>query len=58
MSRWQRGALATADAQRDDATLETITSHGVNEPRREHGTGCADRMTMRDGAAAREGELP
>jgi NAD(P)-dependent dehydrogenase (short-subunit alcohol dehydrogenase family) len=44
VSRWQRGALATADAQRDDATLETITSHGVNEPRREHGTGCADRM--------------
>jgi hypothetical protein len=47
----ERDALTTADAQRDDAAFETVTSHGVNEPRREHGSRRADWMTMRDGAA-------
>src|SRR4051794_39334392 len=47
----QRDALAAADAQRDHAALETIAMHRMDEPRREHSAGRADRMAVRHGAA-------
>ncbi len=46
----QSDALAAADAERDDATPQAVAAHGVQQARREHGTRCADRMAMRDGA--------
>src|SRR5580693_1502599 len=47
----KRDALAAADAKCDQAALEAVTPHRVNEPGREHGSGGADRMSMRDGSA-------
>src|SRR6478609_7174140 len=47
----ERDALAAADAQRDDAALEAVAPHRVNEARREHRAGGADGMAVRDRAA-------
>ena len=47
----KRDALAAADAQRDDAALEAVAAHRVNELRGQHRAGRADRMAVRDGAA-------
>src|SRR5262249_55180295 len=44
-------ALAAADAQRDDAALETVASHRVDETGRQHGAGPSDRMAMRNRAS-------
>jgi hypothetical protein len=45
----QRDTLTSADAERDHAAADAIAPHRVQKPRREHGTGRTDRMTMRDG---------
>ena len=42
--------MATADPQRDDAALETIPLHGVDEARREHSARRTDRVSVRDGS--------
>ena len=47
----KRDALTAADAQSDQAALETVPAHRVNELRRQHGSGRADRVAVRDGAA-------
>src|SRR5258707_1172153 len=47
----KRDALSTADAQSNDAALQPVAPHRVNEPGRENGAGRADRMAVRDGAA-------
>src|SRR6266550_6970291 len=47
----ERDALAAADAQRDDAALEAVAPHRVNEARGEHRAGGADGMAVRDRAA-------
>ena len=47
----ERDTLAAADAQRDDAALETVASHRVDETGRQHGAGRSDRMAMRNRAS-------
>ena len=47
----QRNALAAADAQRDDAALEAVALHRMQQPRGQHRAGGADRVAVRDGAA-------
>src|SRR6516165_7616952 len=47
----QSDALAAADAQRDQAALETVAPHRVNEFCREHRAGRANRMAVSDCAA-------
>src|SRR5271169_4226284 len=47
----ERDALAAADAQSDQAALQTIPTHRVDELRGQHCAGRADRVTVRDGAA-------
>src|SRR5262249_31340205 len=47
----ERDALPATDAQRDDATLEMIALHCVNEARGEHRAGRPDGMPVRDGTA-------
>ena len=47
----ERDALAATDAQRDDAALEAVAPHGVNELRGQDRAGGADRMAVRDGTA-------
>jgi hypothetical protein len=46
----ERDTLAAADAQRDDAALETVAAHRVDQSRRQHGARRPDRMAMSDGA--------
>ena len=48
----ERDALPAADAQRDDAALEAVAPHGVNEARSEDGAGRADRMSVRNRATS------
>ena len=40
----ERDTLAAADAQRDDAALETVAAHRVDQSRRQHGARRPDRM--------------
>jgi hypothetical protein len=47
----KRDTLTAADAKRDKAAREAVSTHRVDEFRGEHCTGRADRMAMGDGAA-------
>lgn len=47
----QRDALATADAQGDDAAFEAVALHRVHETRRQHRATGTDRMSVRNGSA-------
>src|SRR5258707_8173897 len=47
----QRDTLTAANAERDHAAADALSTHRVQEPRREHGSGCANRMTMSNSSA-------
>src|SRR5262249_34994195 len=47
----ERYALAATGAEGGDAAVQDIASHGMEEPGREHGAGCDDRMAVGYGAA-------
>ena len=47
----QRDTLTATDAKRDQAAGQTVPAHRMDQLRRQHCTGGADRMAMGDGAA-------
>src|ERR1700727_3329350 len=47
----ERDALAAADAERDQAALQTVAAHRVDELGDEHRAGRADRVAVRNSAA-------
>src|SRR5690606_35421340 len=47
----QRDTLAAADAERDDAALESVALHRMQQPRGKYRAAGADRMAVGDGAA-------
>ena len=47
----ERDALAAADAQRDQAALQTVPAHRVDKLRGQHCPGRADRVAVGDRAA-------
>src|SRR3970040_1645087 len=47
----ERDALPAPDAQRHDPALQAVAPHGMQQARRQHGAGGANRVAVRDGAA-------
>lgn len=47
----ERDTLSATDAERNDSLADPVALHRMQETGREHRARCADRVTMRDGAA-------
>jgi len=47
----QSNALAAANAQRDEASLQTVATHRVNKSRRQDCSCCPDWVPVRNGSA-------